>query len=119
MALRQSEAQVEMGQLLLTGTGIDKDYEQAAYWFTKSAAQGNPVGQAKLGYMYLAGLGVDKDWIKAYALFKIAAQSKNQEAIKELKMLKNKLSDADVKAGNELAKEISQNNNFKPPKKEK
>lgn len=102
------EAQAELGQLLLTGTGIGKDYEQAVYWFTKSALQGNPAGQAKLGYMYLAGLGVEKDWIKAYALFKIAAQNQNDEAIRELKMLKNKLSDADIKAGDELSKEILQ-----------
>lgn len=58
--------------------------------------------------MYLAGLGVEKDWIKAYALFKIAAQNQNDEAIRELKMLKNKLSDADIKAGDELSKEILQ-----------
>ena len=72
------------------------------------------MGQAKLGYMYLAGLGVDKNWIKAYALFKIAAANKNEEAAKQLKILKNKLSDQDLQAADELAKEITQANTQKP-----
>jgi uncharacterized protein len=104
----QPEAQAEIGQLMLTGTGVDKDYEQAVYWFTKSAEQGNPMAQAKLGYMYLAGLGVAKNWVKAYVFYKAAAENKNPEAEKQLKILDQKLSSEDIKAANEMIKEMKE-----------
>lgn len=37
------------------------DFPEAANWFEKSAAQGNPGAQAMLGIMYLWGYGVQRD----------------------------------------------------------
>lgn len=96
-----------MGQLLLTGTGVDKDYEQAAYWFGKAAEKGNSIAQGKLGYLYMAGLGVSKDLPKAYAWLKLAATNKNQQAAKELAELEPTLSPDDKTRGDLLFKELS------------
>lgn len=91
-----------MGQLLLTGTGVDKDYEKAAFWFTKSAEGGDAVAQGKIGYLYRAGLGVPQDNVKAYAWLKLAAVHKNEQAAKDLLRLKTILTAEDLQAGETL-----------------
>ena len=53
------------------------------------------MAQARLGYMYMVGLGLNQDNVKAYAWLKLAADSKNKEATKELKVLVTKLSELD------------------------
>ncbi|HAT8247356.1 TPA: hypothetical protein JA342_06455, partial [Legionella pneumophila] len=80
--------------------------QQAAYWFGKSAHQGNPIGQAKLGYMYLAGLGVNKSLVKAYAWLKIAAENKNEEAAKQLKSLEAKLTEPEKLEAEKMIKDL-------------
>ena len=45
--------------------GVKQDYAKAAYWFQKSAAQGDAAAQAWLGYIYKAGQGVPLDYSQA------------------------------------------------------
>ena len=47
------------------GFGVPKDAAQAAYWYRKSAEQGEPSAQFILGVMYSNGTGVPKDAVQA------------------------------------------------------
>ena len=88
------------------GKGVDKDYEQAGYWFEKAADQGDSFAQGRLGYLYLAGLGVNKDTVKAYAWFKLATLNKNEEAGQELKRLEATISPQEKEAGEKFLQEL-------------
>jgi TPR repeat protein len=57
------------------GRGVARDDAQAAYWFRKSALQGNDWGQYYLGMMYHEGRGIGRDDALAlYWLHKAAEQ---------------------------------------------
>ena len=71
------------------GQGVAKDYQQAAFWYEKSAIQGDADTQNSLGKLYERGLGVSKDLIKAKSLYKQAAAQGNQIAQLNLQMLNN------------------------------
>jgi TPR repeat protein len=57
-----------------------KDYKKAAFWYKKSADNGNIEAQYSLGVLYLKGLGVEKDLDKATLLFIQAASEGNTKA---------------------------------------
>lgn len=59
------EAQYNLGMCYLNGEGVTKDKEQAVYWYTKAAEQGNVDAQKKLGFCYEYGFGVEIDLQKA------------------------------------------------------
>jgi TonB family protein len=61
--------------------GKSKDANQAAYWWQKSAEQGNPMAQFSLGVMYYDGLGgLPKDETQAVSWYQKAADSGVKEA---------------------------------------
>jgi hypothetical protein len=60
--------------------GVDKDYSQAVYWFTKAAQQGNAQAQCNLGYGYEKGYGVAKDYNQAVYWYTKAAQQGDAQA---------------------------------------
>ena len=91
---------------MLTGTGTDKDYKQAAFWFFKATEQGNAFAQGKLGYLYMAGIGVEQDKVKAYAWLKLASTNKNEEATRELKQFEITLTPEMKSEGNKLFEEL-------------
>ncbi len=66
-----------------------KDYEKAAYWFTKSAKQGNAYAQSNLGTCYESGWGVLKDYRKAVHWYTQSAKQGNEIAKSNLNLLKN------------------------------
>jgi hypothetical protein len=68
-----AEAQNYVGEIYLKGLGIAPDYDLAALWFKKSAAQGFGRAKTNLGYLYEQGLGVDKDQTKALNLYREAS----------------------------------------------
>jgi TPR repeat protein len=49
-----------------------KNYDKAAYWAKKAAAQGDADSQFLIGYMYLTAEGVQKDNLKAFMWLSIA-----------------------------------------------
>ena len=59
------------------GFYIKKDYKQAAYWYQKSAKQGNAKSQYYLGAMYQVGRGVLKDYKQAFHWFQKSAKQGN------------------------------------------
>ena len=98
--------------MYLSGKGVNKDYEEAAYWFARSAEQGNAVAQFRLGYMYLAGVGVTKNIAKAYAWFSIAAQNNVKEAQIQLKSISGRITSSELEEAKRYIQEI--NSKLKP-----
>ena len=68
-------AQFEMGRVYQQGSGVPKDYAQAADWYAKAAAAGHAAAEDRLGELYEFGLGVEKDVSKAVALYRKAAEA--------------------------------------------
>src|SRR5215469_13092186 len=54
-------AQFQAGVAYETGTGVEKDYIEAARWYRTAADLGDPAAQNNLGGLYLRGLGVKQD----------------------------------------------------------
>ena len=66
LAQKGSErAQYGLGAMYYHGTGVQKNYEKAAYWYEKSAEQGMIGGQLVTGQNYYAGVGVVRNYVKA------------------------------------------------------
>lgn len=55
-----AELWCDLGEMYLSGFGVEKNNEQAVYWFRKAAEQGNANGQRELGNMYFDGCGVEQ-----------------------------------------------------------
>jgi len=72
-----AQAQAELGVLFAK----EKNYGDAAYWFKKSASQGNASGQYNLGELYHNGLGVNRNMQEGYRLYSKAAAQGNVTAI--------------------------------------
>lgn len=77
----------DLGKMVLSGLGCEKDEEQAQEWFRKafSAFCAREPKEEKPGYlryqigkMYAFGYGVDQDEEKAFALFTMAATDENK-----------------------------------------
>ena len=92
-----ADAQVMLGQLYNTGSGITEDHAEAVRWFRLAAKQGDAGGAYSLGEAY-AG---DRDDVHAYLWYEIAAASGDSYASK-FAMARDKL------AGRMTTQQISQ-----------
>ena len=68
-----SEAQLKLGLSYLTGRGIEKNSEQAFYWYNQAALNGNVFAEHNLADMYLRGDGVEKNVLEALKWFESAS----------------------------------------------
>jgi len=81
-ALRgDASAQFELGNRFFNGDDVPKSNYEAAGWFQKSAAQGNPGGQCWLAVSYENGLGVKLDYDKAAFWYYKAAIQDGEDSI--------------------------------------
>ncbi|MCF6264239.1 MAG: sel1 repeat family protein [Xanthomonadales bacterium] len=86
--LGNAAAQYNIAMMYSNGESVWVDYQQAVYWFRKSAAQGFSPAQYRLGEMYLFEKGgLAKDLKKAIALFEQAAAQHDADAQMNLAML--------------------------------
>lgn len=67
-----STALYEKGEALFSADG---DYTQAAFWFRKSAEQGNAYAQERLGLMHSMGWGVPEDEAASFGWYQKAAEA--------------------------------------------
>ena len=65
--------QYNAGVCYLRGLGVSQNYEQAAYWFRKSADQGLADAQYALANRYYNGEGVTQDYVQAVDWYRKAA----------------------------------------------
>ena len=77
-------AQLNMGNCYFLGRGVEKDYQQAVYWYERAAAQGLDVAQFNLAQCYENGTGVARDDAKAATLYSKSAAQGNVMAINNL-----------------------------------
>jgi len=69
-----SRAQKKLGDIYLSGEGIQKDLNKSFELYRKAALQGNVFAKGSLGRMYFYGYGTQKDTLKAYAWIEEAAE---------------------------------------------
>ncbi len=70
----RAAAQVELGRLHETGTGVEKNLPVALDWYRKAAAQGHYQAELKLGQFYEEGLGVTRDNTQALQWYRRSAE---------------------------------------------
>ncbi len=69
----ETEAQVALAGLYLSGQGTRVDAAEAIRWYRSAAEQGDAVAQLNLGDLYDRGLGVARDPVGTYVWFALAA----------------------------------------------
>lgn len=86
--LGHEAAQYNVAMMYSNGESVNVDYQQAAYWFSKSAAQNFPPAQFRLGEMYFFGKGgLQEDRAMARRLFEAAAEQGDADAQMNLAIL--------------------------------
>ena len=70
-----ASAQYQLAEAYFKGNGIQQDYQQARYWYQKSAEQNLIEAQYTLGMMYYQGAGTEKDYVQAEYWFTRAADN--------------------------------------------
>jgi TPR repeat protein len=81
-------AQYNLAMMYSNGESVYVDYQQAVYWFRKSARQTFAPAQYRLGELYYFEKGgLPRDLEKAITLFKQAAKQKDVDAQMNLAML--------------------------------
>jgi localization factor PodJL len=80
-------AQFEVASRIAEGKRTDKDMEEAARWYQRSAASGFAMSQFRIGNMYERGNGVSKDIARAKIWYSRAAEQGNLKAMHNLAVL--------------------------------
>ena len=86
--LGNAAAQYNIAMMYSNGEAVNVDYQQALYWFNKSASQQFPPAQYRLGELYFFGMGgLPKDTKSAKRLFNAAAEHGDIDAQLNLAIL--------------------------------
>lgn len=81
-------AQYNVAMMYSNGEVVNVDYQQAVYWFKKSASQQFSPAQYRLGELYFFGMGgLSKDSTSAGRLFRAAAEQGDPDAQVNLALL--------------------------------
>lgn len=64
-----SQAQYTLGKMFYNGVCTGRSYFQAAFWYSKASAAGNPFADYELAKMCKFGIGIEKEATKAKQLF--------------------------------------------------
>ncbi|KAG0205524.1 hypothetical protein BGX33_007883, partial [Mortierella sp. NVP41] len=76
--LGDRDAQVSLGNMHREGNGVEKDFQEAHYWFLKAANVGDPSAQNSFGDPHRLGEGVPHDFSKAMDWYLKAAEQEMQ-----------------------------------------
>ena len=68
-----AEAQLQLGMLYDTGSGVDRNLTTAVAWYRKAAEQNMADAQSALAFMYRHGNGVPRDYGEAAKWYRKAA----------------------------------------------
>ncbi len=79
-----TDAQVRLGDLYLTGKGVFKNGSLAGTWYQSAAEKGNALGQYKIAILYLEGVHLPMDYKEAGKWLKKAARQGHAGARKTL-----------------------------------
>ena len=78
------QSQVQLGQCLLKGTGVEADPSGGYRWLKLAADTGDPGAQVLVAYCYLTGYGVALDSAKGFEYTKRSALQGNADAMRNL-----------------------------------
>ncbi len=80
-ARKKDYLQYRIGKLYAFDYGVEQSDSEAARWYEKAVAEGNPFAAYALASLYRQGKGVDQNDGKAFILYKMAAEhEKNPNA---------------------------------------
>jgi len=80
-------AQYNLGNIYLVGQiGLEKNYSEAARWFTMASRLGDEDANLRLSAMHAMGIGVKKDLGKAIEFMKLAVQAE-QNIVEKFKVI--------------------------------
>ena len=68
-----ADAQLRLGKAYAAGTGVKRNYKEAAQWYRKAVDTGSLPAHTALGELYEAGQGVKLDYAEAAKLYRAAA----------------------------------------------
>lgn len=74
------EAQKVLGIMYDYGHGLEKDLQEALYWYIRSAEQGQPAVQYQVGAKYFRGEGTEQDYAEAAKWWEMAANGGQVDA---------------------------------------
>lgn len=77
-------AQVRLGWMYESGSGVARDYAAAASWYRRAAEEGNGEGENSLGWLYQNGQGVPQDYGQAASWYRKAALQGNSQGEADL-----------------------------------
>ena len=100
-----TDAQLNLGVMYRNGQGVLQDYAEAVKWYHKAAEQGHAPAQNNLGFMYDNGYGVADDYVQAHMWFNLSAARDNKQARKNLDIVAKKMTPAQIKKAQRLARE--------------
>jgi len=75
-----AEAAFILGTKYQTGQDVPRDFEQAAYWWLRSASTGYPAAEDAMGDAYCVGMGLRFDPARARYWWQLAARQNNERA---------------------------------------
>ena len=84
VAMGNSNAFVEMGELHFHGRGVSQNLNKSIEYYQKAADMGNLQGLRELGYMYYHGKGVAEDTDKAIEYYQAAVDKGYLPALQQL-----------------------------------
>ena len=89
-------AQYNVAMMYANGEAVNVDYQQAVYWFRKSADQKFAPAMHRLGELHYFGMGgLARDEVTAARLFEAAAQQGDADACMNLAMLEGAAANPD------------------------
>jgi hypothetical protein len=90
-----------------TGTGVTRDYSEAAKWVHRASEQGYVRAQIDLGYLYEQGKGVPLDYVSAYMWYKLAMAGGDDRARVRMKSLSRVMMHAQIGEADARAAQFS------------
>lgn len=90
------QAEFFLGDLYLSGRGVQKDYAQALKWSRAAAEHGSTAAQFTLGKIYELGLGVPQDNVQAHVWYSLSASSGDERATRKRDQMRMKMNRAQL-----------------------
>ena len=102
-----ARAQYYMGILYEHGHGVEKNLQNAVYFYRLAAEQGDVGGQYSIAMAYMRGDGVKRDYVVAHMWAKVAASNGSKGGAKLVSWVLNRMSKTDLQDAKSLLRECT------------
>lgn len=102
-----AEAQFELGDIYLSGNGVDQSDKKGLLWVRRSADQGFARAQHYMGEAYTNGVGLilKKNTVEACKWLTLAANQEHGPATRSMKDLQEKMTPQEIEQAKKLAQD--------------